>query len=41
MSKEMFSEVFQILKIFFTLPATTETAERTDQIVIEDIAKSL
>ena len=29
MSKEMFSEVIRLLKIFYTIPVTTSTAERT------------
>ena len=28
-AKELFSEVFRLLQIFFTLPVTTSTAERT------------
>ena len=29
MSKEMFSEVHKLLKIFYTIPVTTSTAERS------------
>ena len=28
LGKEMFSEVFRLIKIFYTIPVTTSTAER-------------